>query len=261
MERRPILQVEAVSKRFGGLVAVDQVGLQLKEGTVHTIIGPNGAGKTTLFNLIAGVFPPTSGRILLDGVEVTGWRPDEAARQGVGRTFQNIRLFKKLSVLDNVLVARTKDCHTSVLGSLLPLPGAMRQQEEFKRNALETLDLVGLLQQQDFVSMSLSYGQQRLLEIARALALRPKVLLLDEPGAGMNHTEKSALAEFIGRLREQGNSILLIEHNMQLVMSVSDWITVLDHGRLLAAGTPGDISKNQEVVRAYLGSEFSDVTA
>ena len=261
MEKRSILGVEDVSKRFGGLLAVDQVSLQLEAGTVHTIIGPNGAGKTTLFNVIAGVFHPTSGKVRFDGSDVTGWRPHEAARRGVGRTFQNLRMFKKLSVLDNVLVAWTKDSRTSVLGSLLPLPGPKREQRSFAEEAVRILNIVGLGHLKDAVSTSLAHGQQRLLEIARVLALQPKVLLLDEPGAGLNHAEKVELASLVGKLRERGYSILLIEHNMLLVMAVSDWITVLDHGRLLASGTPADIARNPEVVRAYLGSEFSDVAA
>jgi branched-chain amino acid transport system ATP-binding protein len=261
MPSGPILEIEGVSKRFGGLLAVDQVSLQLGAGTVHTIIGPNGAGKTTLFNVIAGVFQPTSGKIWFDGSDVTGWHSHDAARKGVGRTFQNIRLFKKLSVLDNVLVAWTKDSTSSVLGSLLPLPGPRREQGRFAEEALQSLILVGLAHLGDAVSTSLAHGQQRLLEIARALALRPKVLLLDEPGAGLNHGEKIELVGLIGRLRERGYSVLLIEHNMPLVMAVSDWITVLDHGKLLASGRPADLSRNPEVIRAYLGSEFSDVKA
>lgn len=259
MQSPPILRVEAVSKHFGGLKAVDDISLELDRGVVHTIIGPNGAGKTTLFNVIAGALPPSAGRIFLEGKDVTGWRPHEAARHGVGRTFQNIRLFKKLTVLENVLVARVKDSTTSILSSLLPIPRTSVQEQEFVEDALKQLEIVGLAHHHATIAMSLPYGQQRLLEIARVLALHPKALLLDEPGAGLNHGEKAELIGLLSRLRSMGHSILLIEHNMQLVMGVSDCITVLDHGKKLAFGTPTEISKNPEVVRAYLGSEFSDV--
>jgi branched-chain amino acid transport system ATP-binding protein len=249
-----ILGVDRVSKRFGGLVAVNDVSFDIRRGSVSALIGPNGAGKTTLFNCITGLFAPTEGHIWFESLDVAGARPHQVARLGVARTFQNIRLFEYMSALDNVRVGQHVRMKAKLWDAMFKLPRERREEQQVSERARELLRFVGLERQGENYARNLSYGQQRRLEIARALATGPRLLLLDEPAAGFTPQEKVELMRLVERILEQGVTILLIEHDMRVVMDVSEQITVLDHGEKIAEGTPEQVRHNQRVIDAYLGT-------
>lgn len=256
------LTIEDLGVRFGGLVALDGFKLTLAQGDLQGLIGPNGAGKTTVFNLITGVYRPTSGVIRLAGQRVDGLSAQQIARHGVSRTFQNIRLFGGLSVLHNLLAAGAHSrCWglNGALGTILGLPAARQKDRELVERALELLIFVGLQDVKDHLATSLPYGAQRKLEIARALMMRPKLLLLDEPAAGMNPTEKEGLRQLVQRVSDSGISILVIEHDMKFVMNLCRKITVLDHGAVIAVGSPHEVQTNAAVLEAYLGAGHTKI--
>jgi len=251
-----VLQVEGLTKSFDGFTAVADVDLVVEPGAVHAVIGPNGAGKTTLFNLVTGVLAPTAGRLRLEGQDITGWRPDRITRRGVARTFQNIRLFRDMTTVENVMVGA--HCRTSggFLTAVARVPGRTgRGERETIRRADELLELVGLTDKRDVAAADLTLVEQRRLEIARALATGPHLLLLDEPAAGMTLAEIKEVNRLILRIRERGVTVLLTEHHMSLVMQVSDRITVLNYGRKIAEGRPEAVRRDPEVLAAYLGAE------
>jgi branched-chain amino acid transport system ATP-binding protein len=252
-----ILTAENITKVFGGLVAVEDVTFQVPERGIVSIIGPNGAGKTTFFNMLTGLYRPTYGRVTFNGRNVTGRRPDLIMRDGVARTFQNIRLFATMTALENVMVGQNARMRAGLFGSIFRAPWVRREEQAVQEKARESLAYVGIAESQfDQMSVNLSYGDQRRLEIARALASDPKLLLLDEPTAGMNPQESASLTDFMRKVRdERGLTILLIEHDMQVVMGVSEHITVLDHGQKIAEGTPEEVRTNERVIEAYLGKQ------
>jgi branched-chain amino acid transport system ATP-binding protein len=254
-----MLAAEGVSKIFGGLVAVDSVDFAIAPRSIASIIGPNGAGKTTFFNMLTGLYKPSVGTIAFDGRSISGVRPDKITALGVARTFQNIRLFSTMTAVENVMVGQHARMKAGLFGSILRTPAVRREEVEVEEKAREVLKYVGLRDTEfDQIAANLSYGDQRRVEIARALASEPKLLLLDEPTAGMNPNESARLTEFMQRLRdEQGLTILLIEHDMKVVMGVSENITVLDHGEKIAEGLPDEIRGNERVVEAYLGKQGS----
>ncbi|PZV19087.1 MAG: high-affinity branched-chain amino acid ABC transporter ATP-binding protein LivG [Pseudanabaena sp.] len=250
------LAIQQVTRRFGGLVAVNEVSFDVQENEIFGVIGPNGAGKTTLFNAITGLIAPSAGKVLYNGQEITNRRPYQIAKFGIARTFQNIRLFGELSALENVAIARHLCTTTGVWNGILGLPPTTKEEKQTYDRALELLELVGLSDRAEVKAKNFSYGDQRRLEIARALALQPKLLLLDEPAAGMNPNEKGQLSDFIRSLRDRfALTILLIEHHVPLVMGLCDRIAVLDFGQLIAIGKPEIVKSDRAVIEAYLGDE------
>ncbi|HEX8592866.1 MAG TPA: high-affinity branched-chain amino acid ABC transporter ATP-binding protein LivG [Pseudomonas sp.] len=251
---RPLLEVSGLSMRFGGLLAVNGVGLTVNEKQVVSMIGPNGAGKTTVFNCLTGFYKPTAGTILLDGEAIQGLAGHEIARKGVVRTFQNVRLFKEMTALENLLVAQHRHLNTNFFAGLFRTPGFRRSEREAMEYAEHWLEAVNLKEFANRPAGTLAYGQQRRLEIARCMMTRPRILMLDEPAAGLNPRETEDLKALIGMLRNEHNAtVLLIEHDMKLVMSISDHIVVINQGTPLANGTPEQIRDNPEVIKAYLG--------
>jgi len=254
VHERPILEVRNATKAFLGLVALSDVSFAVRD-SIYGVIGPNGAGKTTLFNVITRVLNPTRGDILFDGQVITHLPAFRIARLGIARTFQNVRLFVRQSVIENVVIGTYRNTRAGFLGGLLAAPSARAEHEAARREAMDRLDFVGLAAQADQPAGTLPFGRQRLLELARALALRPRLLLLDEPAAGLNDRETQELADLIRRLPAQGITVVLVEHNMDLMMSVAERILVLNYGQVLAEGKPGDIRAERAVIDAYLGVE------
>ncbi len=253
---RPILEAKGLTRRFGGLVAVNQVSFAVQPGEIFGLIGPNGAGKTTLFNLMTGLMPPSSGELCHRGTVISRQRPHQIANRGIARTFQNIRLFGDLSALENVMIARHVHTCSGLFRGVLGLPPARTEEVHTRQMAAELLELVGLSERSQEKARNFAYGDQRRLEIARALALEPEVLLLDEPAAGMNPNEKHQLSDFIRQIRDQFKlTVLLIEHHVPLVMGLCDRIAVLDFGQLIALGDPAQVKNDPAVIEAYLGGE------
>lgn len=248
-----MLTLDQATIRFGGLTAVDHVSFTVEKGQIFGLIGPNGAGKTTLFNLISGVYKPTSGSISFQGKEISGLEPFRITQAGIARTYQNINLFSNLTVLENVMIGRHIKSKSGLTAAILRTSAQKKEEKAIRETCMDLLKFMGLEQKADLMAKNLSYGEQRRLEIARAMASEPQLLLLDEPAAGMNSTEKVELTEMIRRIRDTGITILLVEHDMKLVMRVTDRIAVLNFGKMIALDTPEAVQNNPDVIAAYLG--------
>jgi branched-chain amino acid transport system ATP-binding protein len=250
-----LLSLKGISKRFGGLQAVNDVSFSVDQGSVKALIGPNGAGKTTLFNLISGVLSPDSGTITFNGAQVQGLMPHEVASQGMARTFQHIRLFPRMTVLENIMIGRHIHSKAGFVAGMLSLPFTRKEERQIMEKSLAVLDFLGIAALSSSEATSLAYGQQRVVELGRAMACEPKLLLLDEPAAGLNMRETAEMGRLIARIRDTGITVLIVEHDMSLVMNISDEIIVLSYGQKIADDKPLAIQKNQEVIRVYLGEE------
>jgi len=255
-----VLDVSSLTMKFGGLTALDDVSFDIKQGEILGLIGPNGAGKTTCFNAITGVYEPTSGTITFDGKSLAGSKRHQITKLGIARTFQSIRLFKTMTALENVLVGADASSRTGIISAVFRLPHMRREETASHERAMQLLRFMGLERKADELAANLSYGDQRRLEIARAMATGPKLLCLDEPAAGFNPAEKAKLMELIRKVRDQGYTVLLIEHDMKLVMGVTDRIVVLEFGRKIAEGAPAEIRDNPAVIAAYLGVDEEDAS-
>jgi ABC-type branched-subunit amino acid transport system ATPase component len=248
-----MLRLEGITKVFGGLIALEEVSFSVEDGTITGIIGPNGAGKTTLFNIVSGIYPQNSGNVYLGGGNISRFAPEKLARLGLVRTFQNVELFGQMTVLENVMVGLHTKSKSGILSCAFKLPGHIREEKYIRERGLQWLEFTGMVDSAEVKAGNLPFGQGRLLEIARALALEPRMILMDEPAAGLNSHETIGLAALIRRIRESGVTVVLVEHDMDLVMDVCDTVVVLNLGRKLAEGTPREIQENTAVITAYLG--------
>jgi branched-chain amino acid transport system ATP-binding protein len=249
-----MLTIEHLSKSFGGVHAVQDVSFTVREGAIHSVIGPNGAGKTTLFNLVSGIYTPTTGRIMLNGEDVAGMAPDALARRGLSRTFQNLQVCMNMTAIDNVMVGSHLRLNQNLFASMLRLPAVRRMDAECRAEAARLMEFVGVGKYEGAEASQMPYGALKRLEIARALAASPKILLLDEPAAGLNHTETGEIEDLVRKVAQSGVTVLLVEHDMKLVMNLSDHILVLDYGKTLAEGTAAEVRANPDVIAAYLGA-------